>query len=457
MRQLVGKAMGFEFPFTSFEELMVAQASTAYPCDIWVKMPLNGRLDRAVFSDCVQRWLHLNPLLGCEAVRGWGGHRWKSRSFNASVRWVSQSNPVEFEWPTPDPLALDQGASLFFVVSESIDSDGTPISTLFLQFHHAQADGLGIIQALHELWLLYDEMVSGKSHEIPVRSIDDLIHRNRLGLTWPKLLRMLPQQAIGLAGVRQFLSRHPAPIVPHTPPTSAPTRVSTVGFSLSLERMKQLKAAAHAKQVSANECISAALFAGISQFRESREVESDSDWIRVMIPISMRSTHEIRSLSACNVVSAIFLDRTPAQVRDHATFLNGIHEEMELIKTNKLAFMFLFSVWLRKRLTWGQPKAKIIKRCETSFVFSNLGKVFGKSPLRTSTQELRAGNVTIKDFEILAPLNPYMISAFTFVQYGQRGKLTLRYDDRVLLESDANQLMQFVQQQLLAEIDKVGA
>lgn len=454
---MVRLAMGFEFPFTSFEELMVAQDSTAYPCDIWVRMPLNGHLDRAIFAKCVQRWLEINPLLGYSAMPAWGGHRWKSRAANVSIRWISQTNEHRTEWPEPQPLTLTHGASLFFVVAESMDTQSSPSSTLYLQFHHAQADGLGIIQALHELWLLYDELVSGKHHDIAVRPIEELIRRNRFGLTWSKLIRMLPQQAIGLAGVRQFLSRHPAPIVPHTPPVSAPSRVTTNSFSLSAELMTQLKRVANAKKASANECIAAALFEGISQYRESKQVESNTDWIRVMIPISMRSSHEIRNLSACNVVSAIFLDRTPPQIRARETFLAGIHDEMELIKTNKLAFMFLLSVWLRKRLTFGRPTAKKIKRCETSFVFSNLGKVFSKSPLRSASHELTAGNVTITDFEILAPLNPYMISAFTFVQFGQQGKLTLRYDDRVLSESDATQLMSLVQQQLLSQLANAGA
>lgn len=449
--------MGFEIPFTPFEELMAARDTPAYPCDIWIRMPLVGRIDKVIFEKCVQRWLELNPLLACKAVSGWGGHRWRSQSANVSIRWIDKPTNQDADWPEPEALGLEQGTSMFFVIAESVDSQPSSTSTLYLQFHHSLADGLGIVQALHELWILYDEMISGRKHRHPVRSIDDLAQRNRFGLTTAKLLRMLPQQAVGLAGVRQFLSRKPSPLVPHALPNTPPNRIKTVSQSLPAEMLTQLRKFARSRQATLHECICASLFAAISQYRQLKAVESPSDWIRVMIPMNMRSSHDKEKLSACNIVSAVFLDRTPEQIRDQGRLLSGIHAEMELIKTNKLAFMFLFSVWLRKLFTWGRPTAKANKHCETTFVFSNLGKVFGESPLCSTTHELTAGNVTIKEVELLAPLNPYMISAFTFMQYGQQGRLTLRYDDRVLLESDAIQLMHFVQQHLHGQIADAGA
>jgi NRPS condensation-like uncharacterized protein len=446
--------MGVEIPFTSFEELMVAQDSVAYPCDIWVKMPLEGTLDKPVWESSVKEWIQLHPLLGCKMVKGWSGHRWEGKPEAIAVRWIEHDIPKKNGWPVPESLTLTNGNGLIIFVAEYSEDQEPVNSIVYIQFHHAIADGLGIIQAIHDLWLIYDSKKNGNSRSIPERSIDDLSNRNRFGLTWNKIVRMVPRQVVGLAGVRQYLMRRPSPLVPHSPPKSAPQQVTTLGIPISEEDMLRLKRVAQSRQVSVNDCLASYLFSGVTRFRESKKYQLDSDWLRMMVPVNMRTPLDWKSLSACNVVSAIFLDRTPIQIRDMSMLLKSVHDEMELIKTNKLAFMFLLSVWIRKKMLWGRHGPKIIERCETSFVFSNLGKVFSKSPLRSANQELTAGGVRIQDFEILAPLNPFMIAAFTFVQYAKRACITLRYDERILSLQDAEELMNCLRETIEIELGR---
>ncbi|XZE19783.1 hypothetical protein SH449x_005111 [Pirellulaceae bacterium SH449] len=448
--------MNRKIPFTPFEELMVAQDSREYPCDIWVKLTLIGSLNRNIFERSVFRWLKLHPLLSSKVTRQRNGHQWHIHESVASVHWITESALTSSGWPEPKTLSLETGKALHLFVVETESIEGKASSTLFIQYHHAQADGLGIIRAIHELLLIYDAEFRGALHNPPERSIEDLFLRNRFGLSWGKIIRILPQQAIGLAGVRQFLLRHPVPIVPHERGSEKPEQVATESISLSESDIQRLKRHATWKRVSMNECLATGLFRGIAAFRGSRELQLDNDWIRAMIPVNMRTAHEMKTLSACNVVSAVFLDRTPVQIRDPDSLLQGIHAEMNLIKENKLALLFIFSIWLRKILSWGRHASKRVRRCETSFVFSNLGKVFAKSPLysaKNHNSALMSGDIIVKDFEILAPLNPYMVAAFTFVQFGERGRLTLRYDDRILDRSEAQDLMQHVQRDLFRQIN----
>ncbi len=55
---------------------------------------------------------------------------------------------------------------------------------------------------------------------------------------------------------------------------------------------------------------------------------------------------------------------TDSGVSDFKGLLNSINQEMHLIKENKLAFMFLLSIWLRKLTHIGRHGSALAKRCE---------------------------------------------------------------------------------------------
>jgi len=229
--------------------------------------------------------------------------------------------------------------------------------------------------------------------------------------------------------------------------------IETVSHRFNIDESNQLKQYAMQRRTSLNDLIAACIFRGCSDFRESLRVQSNSDWIRMMVPVNLRTSREDHKQTACNIVSSIFLDRTPVQINDADQLVQSIRKEMELIKNNRLAFMFIFSIWIRKLLTFRVRELAFPKRCQTSVVFSNLGKLFSRSPLLDSQQRIVAGgkdeNSNVKDsckiimesFEILAPLNPYMYAAFTTSQYAKRLLLSIRYDGRVISRANAQALL----------------
>jgi hypothetical protein len=162
----------------------------------------------------------------------------------------------------------------------------------------------------------------------------------------------------------------------------------------------------------------------------------------------MRGSEEYRRQTACNIVSCVFLDRVPTQIRDREPLLQSVHDELQLIKKNRLAFLFVFSIWLKKTLTlpWANASGKLPNRCQTSVVFSNLGRVFSDG--RAATRCLVAGDATLESVAILAPLNPWMMAAFIATQYAGELQLTLRYDSRWISELQARELVDHCQEQL---------
>ncbi len=441
---------------TAFEELMLAQDSSAYPCNIYVRMQISGRLDRRHFTSAVGAMIEHHPLLRATLQTRLGRSSWVIRdTVEESIQWktcpVGETLSTEYlNLPEESQFDLQRQSGMRIVVLESdrsIASDGDQDQTLIaIQFHHAIADGLGINAAIHDLWLAYDAFVHQRPLTLSDVDVERLPHRNRFVPNLSTLLRLIPKQLVGLLGVRQYLMRKPMPLVGRcTNELIAKQSLSfaSVSHTFCETVTDSLRQEAKRRQISLNDYLAACVFRACHRFRSQRETVSESEWLRMMVPMSLRTSEAFQKLPACNVVSSVFLDRTPAQISDFDQLAESIHEEMELIKTHRLALMFIFSLWIRKHLTFNSKKPTV-KSCQTSVVFSNLGKLFFKSPLRDKEQRLAPGNLKLESFEIYAPLTPFMDAAFTTLIYRGRLTLSLRFDPRALNREAAEQLFELV-------------
>ena len=111
-----------------------------------------------------------------------------------------------------------------------------------------------------------------------------------------------------------------------------------------------------------------------------------------------------RRMPAANVVSMVFLDRTPAQIADPADLLRSIHAEMDLIRRRQLGLIFIF-VALDPAGTAGRTgKVGQQGRCEATCVLSNLGRAMADSPLPRRNEKIVAGNVVLDGIDFFAPV-----------------------------------------------------
>lgn len=428
-------------PLSAFEHLMVAQDSPAYPCVVYCKMQFRGRIDREAFTRSLAEMLDRHPLLRSRVQRFSSGIRWiHETSDRVPVVWESQ--PLSEDWVSDSRLDLYREVGMKVFVHELPDT-----CTLVFQGHHACVDGVGFQAALHDLWLLYDSRVRGAQWQLPEFDPSLLPARNRFGMTVWKAIAAIPKQAVGLLGVRQYLMREPVPVLPHDPisntdPLPLPASCHVVRFNAATVPKLRLAAAKH--QVTLNEMLASAVFEAIASFRHRRGHQTRDEWIRMMIPVNMRTTEEDARQTACNIVSSVFLDRTPAHIEDRPGLLAGIHEEMELIKRNRLSLIFIASLWVKKHLPAPSATKSIARRCETTVVVTNVGRVFSKSPLRSQDGYLQTGNLVLDDIIMLAPVTPLLSAAFTISEYAGELILALRYDKRTLPSEDALDLLELV-------------
>ena len=126
-----------------------------------------------------------------------------------------------------------------------------------------------------------------------------------------------------------------------------------------------------------NDLLTQKIFLSVSRWRSAQSEFDENDWIRMMVPISLRGVHSHGS-SAANIVSSIFLDRRGEHFADPEQLLSGIHDEMTLIKNRNLGLTFPYSLKITRFAPGGLRKAVLQDKCSMSLIFTNPGAAFRK-------------------------------------------------------------------------------
>ncbi len=426
-------------PLTHFEELMLCQNSEAYPCSCFIRLEFDGELRHTEFTTAATIALARHPLLNAKVKRVKKRLVWEVEDdATPKIHW-NLASPSDGSRVKHIDLEQETGLELFVQSS-------TERSELLVHWHHACCDGLGIFQFIHDLLIAYANEAGDEAESLPLPELrpELLSARNSFGLTWGKILRMIPKQLVGMQGVLQFVTRKPQPIVPHqrfelnsAGPDSFP---GLAAHHFDLDTSKQLRNAVRGTDVTLNDLLARDLFVALQDFRSSNDFGSDDECLRMMVPISLRRSSD-RYVPAANIVSSVFLDRSGSEISQPESLLTSVNEEMELIKRLQLGFTFIFSLLINRRLPGGLEKTTSGQACNTSAVFTNLGKLFGRTPLSSDDGRIIAGNVKLQNITIAAPIAPYLTTAFAAGWYANRLSITLHYDPRVIPSASAEQLI----------------
>jgi hypothetical protein len=183
------------------------------------------------------------------------------------------------------------------------------------------------------------------------------------------------------------------------------------------------------------------LFLALTEFRSQYIPDGNQHWLRVMIPMNLRTRlHD--GMPASNAVSSVFLDRRPIDAGDPLALLWGIRQQMAQIKRNRLGLTFVNSLRVCRWLPGGLKKQSRRDKCSVSCIFSNLGRVFAEVPLPTDDGRLLAGGAKLDSVEFAVPTRPYSCASFAVMTYADRLSVTLHYDERVLNQVQADELLE---------------
>jgi NRPS condensation-like uncharacterized protein len=444
--------VSWSLPLTTMEEFIYWEDRPAYPWSCFVRLRFSGNLDRAAFESAVCTVLARHPLLASKIETTWRGRlRWSAVDEPSPViKWESAS----VGGPLPPATRLDIRHEIgirFHIRSDGTDSD------LTIQFHHSCCDGAGFALVLRELLVAYALAYGGAPNRAKLATLDPgkLPGRGRFGLTLRKLIRMVPNQLVGLRGARQFLMRKPVPIIPHhVCPDDAPlpkTYPAMLHQLLDAEATAALRKASVRRGVTSNDLLARDLFLALAEWRTRQNIDDDGSWLRMMIPMNLRSTED-HSMPAVNMVSSVFLDRRGLDFADSNRLLSGIHEEMDLIKRLQLGFTFIFSTAICRRFLGGLEKQVRADKCTISCIFTNVGNLLAHVPLPRRDECIVAGNVTLEDAEFVAPLRPYSCVTIVVALYARKLGITIHYDPRPLTKEQANDLLETYVRRIHASI-----
>ena len=434
--------MSSTLPLTTFEEFLLWEDRPAYPWNCFVRLRFSGRLDRAALEAALPKVIERHPLLRSKLQTQGARSQWQPlEGALPDVEWIEGQTGGDYPPATLLDLREQIGSKLY-VLRDQQSTD------LVFQWHHACCDGAGGFVFLNDLLIAYalEQGASGKRLSPPQFDPQRIHQRGTYGLTAWKLLKLIPRQMIGLQGARQFMTRSPAPLLPHeVRPNDDPlpagypaTRVHT----FTAEETAALRGVAKSLGVTVNDLLTRDLFLALGAWRNRQGAadEDDDAWLRMMVPMNLRSSSD-RLLSAANVVSSVFLDRRGPDFADPEALLRSIQDELQLIKDNKLGLTFIFSLRLFRLIPGGLKNNARQDKCTVSCIFTNIGRPLIRCSLPKQDGRLVAGNLVLEHIDGLAPLRPYNCATFSASHYAGRLTLTLHYDPRPVSPSQADDLL----------------
>lgn len=426
-------------PLTAFEEHMLADDRPTHPMVIAMRLDFTGQPPLGPLAAAFEDTLRNEPLLTARVLRQWYRRPcWVAgeppRLLVSSIDDVAREDDC---WPGTPPR-IDASHGLVLHAEIVTRPDGW---TLLLAVHHAAADGLGIVGFV-ERWLM---AASGREASQRRRAAaGNLAVRGRVAGSWRAFVRMLPGLKVGIQGVRQFMARR---VISIGSPANAvslasmhPWRPAVVTTMLDETEVNDLEQRARALGVTTNDCLVAAYVAALAEMRSRLPDGTDDAWIRIGVPMSLRTKSDY-GLPAANRVSMVFLDRRPADRHDHEALVRGIRAEMDLIRSHELGHIFPLTLELGRLLPGGLRRVAERPAPQCTGVLSNLGRCFHRTPFSTPAGAATLGASRLTGWWIVPPVRPGTAVAAATHETAGRRTIALQFDPAQLSETNAKQLL----------------
>ncbi len=436
--------MTFRLPATSIEKYHLIDDRPSNPNVIGGNLTFSGQIDWEVANLAAEQTLRRHPLLCAHLERGRFG-RWY---------WVADEKSFErVTWEMAEPGARIESPQV-------VDPRQRPLRLIVwkkgdqtvvgFRLHHAAVDGLAAFQALTD-WLIAYHRIQTQSDRPKLRQLDPgrLRARNHLRLLSRKFLFKLWIQPIAMLGASKFIFRKVENIAdfPGEPNRPADEEFQLITRELSGEALDNLQRQAEAARATVNELLIRSVFLGLHQFRRQSGKHTPGEWLRLMIPINIRDYSD-RRLPAANRASIVQLDRTDRDFADPEGLIWTFNYELGNIRKWNLEKTFLLLVRCMSLFPGLLRRSARKQVCRATSVLTNLGAPMDRVKLPRNQGKIVAGNLTLDDFDLIVPLRPLTPVGFAALRYAGVQRLGMHFDPRQISRENANQLIDFVDQEL---------
>ncbi|MBQ6107875.1 MAG: hypothetical protein IJK97_06665, partial [Thermoguttaceae bacterium] len=385
------------------------------------------------------------PLLRSHAVRRGRRLEWAPSTELPEIIWKNaDSTPDALNasgFPSMRPIDLFQETGCRVYVVESERENWMKI---LFQFHHSVSDGLGEMQILGDFVTLYAIAAGLIPPETQLRPLDfsKLPLTRRVGWSLASYFRNYFHST---RTTRALLFGRSNPLIPHTPkPRTEPTGPYPFLQSLPLTQDETRQYVQKAKKlgVTVNDLLLRDFFRTIDQWRVQEKKDFPKGATRVMVPMSIRGPQH-DGLPSVNIVSSVFLDRKKREMAgDPQKLLEGIHREMEWVKRHDQKYVFVLALHIGRKLGGFLSWSLKSRRCRSTGVLSNLGRVMGLAPVpRNEDGTIQLGTSRLEFIDAAPPIRSQTMISFSALTYANALRLCLRYDQNFLTTADAESFL----------------
>jgi NRPS condensation-like uncharacterized protein len=424
-------------PLTLFESHLYHEDRPAHPCWILTRYRFAGGFDRDLLQRSWERTALRHPFLTAVVARNWRGRLvWKQAvGFEPAIEWVEELQ--ESGWPHWPAIDLAKAPGFHLIGIEREDS-----TDLFVQVHHSVQDGAGTYAVLDDLFIDYSRSL-GVAVELPELRLETLRARNQFGLSlWDKL-KLIPSMGLGLAVSLQLHSRKAVPILPTPPaPDEGPPPAPMPALAsrrFSAEDFRRLRDAAKRAGAGVHEVLIRDVQAALGAWLKDHGKAEPMEWTRLGVPVNLRRPADIH-LPSANVVGLIIIDRRVKSLANRERLLLRAREDMGWIKRKRWGYVHLVMLALFRTVPGGLRRYSRKRVCRATVLLTNLGQVFGGSPLRNSEGKLAVPGAILEEVGLAAPFRPGTSAGFAVGVYANRLWADLSYDPRILTAAQAEAL-----------------
>lgn len=438
----------FPLPLTPFEYYYWCDDRPASPTTFPIELIFRGSLDRTAFIEALRFVKARHPLLNARVdVHSSRVPRWVAASETTTpVDWADTREPIR-----PSPVAfLDLTSSSGLRVWVRTSEDRTRV---VLQFHHACCDALGALQFVEEMLMAYDAVVKGAAvdERLPPLDSAQLRLRGDYGLQAADYRLNLWDVFMTARIWAATLLRRPTLIAsPRSDCAAHGAADQQRGYlteTISHEEMQRLHDAARRAGTTVNDLMLRDLFLVLQQWNAAHDGRRRQR-LTVNVPVSLRGRSE-KSMPAANSLGFWFVHRSTADCTHPDSLLDSIREEMAAVKKWRMPLYFIGGLGvathvlglMRGMLTW--------KRSFATAVFSNVGRVFARSPLDRRDGRLVCGNAVLETVTGVPPVRRGTRIAIVVATYANETSINLRSDPQFLAEADAAILLKQFREQLI--------
>lgn len=451
----------FPLPLSDFEYYMLLDDRPTHPMVFVMVVDVGGQLRESPFRESLSELIQSHPLLNCRIEKhvhsGWC---WVPLSTQPSVlEWENASSDSVREF-VPAVRTLDircsPGIQIRVKAAEST-------ARIALWLHHACCDGLAALQLVGELMARYGQKTAEPGAKQPEFAPVDVCklrerenyetgaaaarrQKRSLGRIIGKVSRLLLRAPVILAGSADLASR-PLPgslsdVVSAVAGSAGSSLCAIQSAVISKATYRALRAVAAEQDASVNDLFVREMILQIRHWNRRRGSKFGGRWIRLAIPLSMRtSVHD--NMPAANVVSYALVTRREKDCEDPDELLRSIHQQTSDVLYNREGIVCLRLFRILRRIPGALKAFLSFKTVLSTMVLANVGDVrkrfSGRFPLLRG--KWVAGNVFVEQIHGVAPVRPNTRISMSIGDYAGELSISLRADS---LAIDAQHAREFL-------------